>query len=135
MMKALDTNVLVRFLVKDDERQSEIVYRTFKKAETDKNTFFVPLLVVLETLWVLDSVYKIARNGILDSINEVLLMPILKFEAQETIQRFIFLARENKIDLSDILIACSARLAGCESVLTFDKKASKFEYFELIDPN
>ncbi|MGD8444673.1 MAG: type II toxin-antitoxin system VapC family toxin, partial [Desulfobacterales bacterium] len=130
-MKALDTNVLVRFLVKDDERQSEIVYRTFKKAETDKNTFFVPLLVVLETLWVLDSVYKIARNGILDSINEVLLMPILKFEAQETIQRFIFLARENKIDLSDILIACSARLAGCESVLTFDKKASKFEYFEL----
>ncbi|MGD8211280.1 MAG: type II toxin-antitoxin system VapC family toxin [Desulfobacterales bacterium] len=134
-MKALDTNVLVRFLVKDDERQSEIVYRTFKKAETDKNTFFVPLLVVLETLWVLDSVYKIARNGILDSINEVLLMPILKFEAQETIQRFIFLARENKIDLSDILIACSARLAGCESVLTFDKKASKFEYFELIDPN
>lgn len=134
-MKALDTNVLVRFLVKDDERQSEIVYRAFKQAETDKNTFFVPLLVVLETLWVLDSVYNIARNGILDSINEVLLMPILKFEAQATIQRFIFLARENKIDLSDILIACSAKLAGCISVLTFDKKASRFEHFELIDPN
>ena len=134
-MKALDTNVLVRFLVKDDERQSEIVYRAFKQAETDKNTFFVPLLVVLETLWVLDSVYNIARNGILDSINEVLLMPILKFEAQTTIQRFIFLARENKIDLSDILIACSAKLAGCKSVLTFDKKASRFEHFELIDPN
>ena len=134
-MKALDTNVLVRFLVKDDERQSEIVYRAFKQAETDKNTFFVPLLVVLETLWVLDSVYNIARNSILDSINEVLLMPILKFEAQATIQRFIFLARENRIDLSDILIACSAKLSGCKNVLTFDKKASRFEHFELIDPN
>jgi predicted nucleic-acid-binding protein len=134
-MKALDTNVLVRFLVKDDERQSEVVYRAFKQAETDKNTFFVPLLVVLETLWVLDSVYNIARNGILDSINEVLLMPILKFEAQATIQRFILLARENKIDLSDMLIACSAKLSGCKSVLTFDKKASRFEDFELIDPN
>ena len=95
-MKAIDTNVLVRFLVKDDERQSEIVYRVFRQAEMDKNTFFVPLLVVLETLWVLDSVYNIARNGILDSINEVLLMPILKFEAQATIQRFIFLARETE---------------------------------------
>ena len=134
-MKALDTNVLVRFLVIDDERQSKIVYRAFKQAETDNNTFFVPLLVVLETLWVLDSVYKIARNDIIDSINEILLMPILKFEAQATIQHFIFLARENKIDLSDVLIACSAKLSGCKSVLTFDKKATKFEPFELIDPN
>ena len=134
-MKALDTNVLVRFLVKDDERQSKIVYSAFKQAETDKNTFFVPLLVVLETLWVLDSVYNIERNDIIDSINEILLMPILKFEAQATIQSFIFFARENKIDLSDILIACSAKLSGCESVLTFDKKASKFDYFEIVGPN
>jgi predicted nucleic-acid-binding protein len=134
-MKALDTNVLVRFLVKDDERQSKIVYRAFKQAETDNNTFFVPLLVVLETLWVLESVYNIARNDILDSIDDVLLMPILKFEAQATIQHFILLARENKIDLSDILIACSAKLSGCNSVLTFDKKASKFDYFEIIGSN
>jgi predicted nucleic-acid-binding protein len=132
-MKALDTNVLVRFLVKDDEHQSKIVYKVFKQAETDKNYFFVPLLVVLETIWVLDSVYEIPRKEILDAINEILLMPILKFEAQPTIQRFIFLARENKIDLSDVLIACAAKISGCESVLTFDKKASKFELFELIE--
>jgi len=134
-MKALDTNVLVRFLVKDDEHQSKIVYKAFRQAEIDNNTFFVPLLVVLETLWVLESVYSIARNDILDSINEVLLMPILKFEDQATIQSFIFFARESKIDLSDILIACSAKLSGCKSVLTFDKKASKFEYFEIMVSN
>ena len=63
------------------------------------------------------------------------MMPILKFEAQATIQRFILLARENKIDLSDMLIARSAKLSGCKSALTFDKKASRFEDFELIDPN
>ena len=134
-MKALDTNVLVRFLVKDDERQSEIVYKVFKQAEMDNSDFFVPLLVVLETLWVLESVYNLARNDILESMNEVLLMPILKFEAQSAIQRFISVARESKIDLSDILIACSAKVSGCESVLTFDKKASKFEYFEKMVPN
>ena len=134
-MKALDTNVLIRFLVKDDERQSEIVYRAFRQAEMDNNTFFVPLLVVLETLWVLESVFNLARNDILDSMNEVLLMPILKFEAQATIQRFILVARENKIDLSDILIACSAKLSGCSSVLTFDKRASNFKYFEIIGSN
>lgn len=35
-MKALDTNVLIRFLVKDDNRQAETIYRIFKKAEPDK---------------------------------------------------------------------------------------------------
>ena len=89
--------------------------------------------MVLETIWVLDSVYEIQRREILDSINEILLMPILKFEDQPIIQRFIFLAHENKIDLSDVLIACAANLSGCEKILTFDKKASKFELFELIE--
>jgi predicted nucleic-acid-binding protein len=131
-MKALDTNVLVRFLVKDDEHQSKIVYKLFKQAEVDKFDYCVSLLVVLETIWVLDSVYEIPRTKILDSVNEILLMPILKFEAQATIQHFIFLARENKIDLSDVLIACAAKISGCERVLTFDKKASKFDLFELI---
>ena len=47
-MKALDTNVLVRFLARVDEREAETIYRIFKQAESDKEVFFVLLLVVLE---------------------------------------------------------------------------------------
>jgi len=131
-MKAIDTNVLVRFLVRDDELQAKAIYSIFKQAEADKEEFWVPLLVVLETLWVLESVYEIPRQQILDSMSELLLMPILKFENQSAIQRFIFSGREGKIDLSDLLIAHSAKSSGCKCVLTFDKSASKFELFELI---
>ena len=131
-MKALDTNVLVRFLVKDDKHQAQIVYDIFKQAEAGKNIFWISLLVVIETIWVLDSVYAIPREEILNSFSELLLMPILKFEAQPTIQRFLHLAPNYPIDLSDLLIACAAKLSGCERILTFDKRASKFELFELI---
>jgi len=131
-MKAIDTNVLVRFLVRDDELQAKAIYSIFKQAEADKEEFWVPLLVVLETLWMLESVYEIPRQQILDSMSELLLMPILKFESQSAIQRFIFSGREGKIDLSDLLIAHSAKSSGCKCVLTFDKRASKFELFELI---
>lgn len=55
-MKALATNVLVRFLVKDDEQQAQAVYRKFKQAEDKKEIFFIPVLVVLETVWALESV-------------------------------------------------------------------------------
>jgi predicted nucleic-acid-binding protein len=131
-MKALDTNALIRFLVRDDERQAEAVYRIFKQAESDNEALFVPLLVVLDTIWVLESVYKIKRKEILDCINELLLMPILAFEAQSTIISFISSAMETKIDLSDLLIAHSANLSGCECVLTFDKRAASFSLFKLL---
>ena len=131
-MKALDTNVLVRFLVKDDEQQAKTVYRLFKQAESKAEAFFIPILVVLETVWVLEAVYETTRQEILDSIDELLLMPILEFEAQSAIRSFISSARENKTDLSDLLIAYCAKYSGCDSVVTFDKRAAKFELFELL---
>jgi predicted nucleic-acid-binding protein len=132
-MKALDTNVLVRFLVRDDEQQSEAVYRKFKQTEADKEVLFIPALVVLEAVWVLESVYEATRQEILDSIDQLLLMPILEFEVQSAIRSFVSSARENKTDLSDLLIAHSARFAGCECVITFDKRASNLELFELLE--
>ena len=131
-MKALDTNVLVRFLVRDNEKQAKSVYRKFKKAETNKEILFVPVLVVLETIWVLESVYGVSRQEILDSIDELLLMPILEFEVQSVIRNFVSSARETKMDLSDLLIAHSAKSSGCECVITFDKRASNFRLFELL---
>lgn len=131
-MKALDTNVLVRFLVRDDKKQAEIVYRLFKRAENRNEPFFVPLLVVLETIWVLESVYEIPREEIRASLQKLLLMPILIFEAQSALQRTLSSAQTNKIDLADLLIAHSAKFSNCDGVLTFDKKASKFALFEQL---
>ena len=131
-MKAIDTNVLIRFLVKDDNKQAETVYHLFKKTESSKEALFVPITVLLETVWVLQSVYDIPREEILDSINELLLMPILEFEAQSAVLNFVSFAKETNVDLSDILIAHSALSAGCESVLTFDKHAADTKLFELL---
>ncbi len=130
-MQGVDTNILIRFLIGDDEQQAKTVYNIFKKAESEKNELFVPLLVVLELIWVLESVYGIPRTEILDSISELLLMPILKFEHQPVLQQFTLSAQANRYDLSDLLIAHSAKIQGCATVLTFDKKASKFKLFEL----
>lgn len=131
-MKALDTNILVRFLVRDDEQQANAVYRRFKKAEIERESLFVPLVVVLETIWVLESVYEVTRPEILDSIDELLLMPILEFESQSAIRGFVSSVRETETELTDLLIASSAGYSGCECVITFDRRASRFRLFELL---
>jgi len=131
-MKGIDTNILVRFLVGDDEKQAQKVYRLFKKAESGKKELFVPLLVVLELIWVLESAYNISRAKIVEAIGELLLIPVLKFEQQSTLQQCMQGARGNRYDLSDLLIAHCAKVQGCDAVITFDKKASRSELFELV---
>ena len=131
-MKALDANILVRFLTNDDEKQAQKVYVILKQAEQDKETLFVPQLVVLELIWVLESAYQVSRKHILDAISGLLLMPILKFEHQPAIQQWYQSAQKNKADLSDLLIAYTAKANHCSTVLTFDKKAAKVDVFELV---
>ena len=131
-MIGIDTNILVRFLVGDDTRQANKVYRLFKKAEEEKTEFFVPSLVVLELMWVLEFAYEIDRSDIIDSISQLILMPIFEFENLSAIQKFVVEAQESKFDLSDLLIAQTANANGCETVFTFDKKASKYKLFDLL---
>lgn len=96
----------------------------------------MPLLVVLEVIWVLQSVYEVSNAGILTTFSDLLSMPVLLFESEEVVRNFIDsacnTACNTTFDLSDILIAHSSHLSGCQSILTFDKKASKFKYFELL---
>jgi predicted nucleic-acid-binding protein len=132
-MKAIDTNVLVRFLVNDDVSQARLVRQYFNTVEKQRETLFVPLLVVAETIWVLESAYGIEREAIISVLNELVLLPILEFENREVIQRAMSSAKHNRFDLADLLIAEIAHLCGCQSVLTFDKKAVKNERFELIN--
>ena len=131
-MKAVDTNVLVRFLVKDDAEQAQQVYSVFKQAENQQQRLFVPILVVLEMIWVLQAVYSVQDQDILAALNDLLSMPVLLFETQPVLHAFIGAATGSNFDLADLLIAHSSKGHSCESVLTFDKKAAKFAGFELI---
>ena len=131
-MKGIDTNILVRFLVGDDDLQARQVYSLFKQAEENKSELFVPLLVILELIWVLESVYEITRAEILESISDLLLMPILKFEQVAVLQKFILNAHAARYDLADLLIGYSAKEQGCQGIITFDKKASASSLFELV---
>ena len=131
-MIALDTNVLIRFLVRDDEKQAQIVYTRFKQAESARETFFVPLLVVLETIWVLESAFGRSRQEILDAFDGLKSMPILEFEKVQVLHSLLSEGHKNNTDLADLLIALAAQSCGCNCGFTFDKKAAKFPFFRLL---
>ncbi len=131
-MKALDTNILVCFLVSDDEAQTARVQKLFEKAEKSNACFFVSTLVVIELIWVLGSVYNCSRSEILNALESLSLMPILVFERLDLNHMLIEYGRSSNCELSDLLIGLVAEESGCSETLTFDKKASRSGWFELM---
>ncbi|MCF8382867.1 MAG: PIN domain-containing protein [Chlorobium sp.] len=132
-MKALDTNILVRFLVKDDKTQAERVYRLFREAEENGEAFLVPAPVVLELLWVLESAYAVSRNDLLDALEQLLLLPVIEFDRQPAVRAFVSDARKSRCDLADLFIAHYAtQTCSSDTLLTFDKKAARSPLFTLL---
>ncbi|HGG58889.1 MAG TPA: PIN domain-containing protein [Gammaproteobacteria bacterium] len=131
-MKAVDTNILVRLLVQDDEKQAARVNQLLTDAETRKQPLFVSHVVVLELIWVLGSAYEIPREEILKALSHLLSMAALTFQAPPTIRDFINNAQAGSLDLADLLIAQIARDAGCETTLTFDNKAARANLFSKL---
>lgn len=131
-MIAVDTNVIVRFLVRDDETQAAVVRRRLKQAEAKRERLLVPLLLVLETIWVLESAYGKSRTEVLDVIEDMRQMPVFEFEKDEIVERVLNDGRKSKADLPDLLIAHPAQSCGCDGGITFDKGAAKFPFFSLL---
>ena len=131
-MKALDTNVLIRFLVNDDERQGRKVKRLLEEAESRGERLLVTTPVILETVWVLESSYNCSRGVILDAIEQLTLTPVFRFEALERVKELVALCRKSDFDLDDALVGLTAIDLGCETTLTFDRNAAKSYLFEQL---
>jgi len=129
-MTAVDTNILVRFLVRDDEAQAQLVRARFKSAETNNEILWISQLVVLELIRVLESAYRKSRREIVATLQQLRQMHIFEFESGNAIDRMILDATKFKADLSDILIAHSAHQSGCTEAITFDRKATKLPLFK-----
>lgn len=131
-MIAIDTNIIIRFLVKDDEAQAKKVYELFSKCEKEKSNIYVSVLVLLEAIWVLESAYELTREDIIGAYKNLLLVPIFKFQNHQSIQNFIVDAENSSYDLSDLLILHSSIGKDIERLVTFDKKLSKHEFAHLL---
>jgi predicted nucleic-acid-binding protein len=131
-VKALDTNVLVRFLLADDKGQALRVKRMFEAAEHSGERFKITTPVLLEMIWVLSAVYELTRDEVLHALELLAQMPILEFESYDDVQRLIRLGRSTRADLSDLLIGVVAQSGGCDVTLTFEKGLQQTELFEQL---
>jgi predicted nucleic-acid-binding protein len=87
---------------------------------------------LLETLWALRAKYGFTREDICEALLILENLSGMRFENPALIRRFTQEAKTTSIELADLLIALHACEMGAESVLTFDRKASRSLFFEAV---
>ncbi len=119
-MIGLDTNVLVRFLVRDDEEQHQRVVDLLRRGADEGETFFVGDIVLAEVVWVLASRYRCTRDEISAVVRQLAEVQELVFDSTDRIVRALRAFEKGKGGFADYLIAEGARDAGCTLVVTLD---------------
>jgi len=131
-VKGLDTNIVVRLLVRDDERQAQRARRLLVHAEENKEALLVTNVVVLELLWVLRSTYSFSRTEVLDALELLADLPVIKLQSHDAVRQLVLSGRAGREDLADLLIGLAGRRGGCESTFTFDRKLVRSELFSPV---
>jgi len=128
----LDTNVLVRYVVQDEPRQSAAATRLMEKTLSAENPGFIAVITLCEIVWVLTECYHADRQRIRAVIEGLLGTKQIVVEAPELVWKALRAWQDSSADLSDALIGEIAAAAGAGKVVTFDKAAARLERFELL---
>ena len=129
-MTGIDSNVLVRYLVKDDPVQSRKAVELFQTL-TPTNKGFISLVAIVESIWVLGSVYKQEKELIRKAVLKLLGSARLQVQSDSVIEAALS-RLEPDGDLADIIIAEIGKSYACETTATFDKKAAKLAGMSLL---
>ena len=121
-MPALDTNVLVRYVVQDDSGQLATAKRLIGRCVAEGQSLFIPVTVTLEREWVLRASFGYEKDDVLQTLSTC---SRLTFESERALEVALQLYREGSVDFADCLHIALAAEAGEQPLWTFDKGAAK----------
>ncbi len=118
-MVGLDTNVLVRYLTRDNESQWQQASEVIESGQL----CFIANIVLCELVWVLrGNPYKFGREEILSALEMMLQSPAFQFENRSAVYQALQRAKQGRADFSDYLIGAIAIHAGCQETVSLNRK-------------
>ncbi|MGH9340443.1 MAG: PIN domain-containing protein [Acidobacteriota bacterium] len=131
-MIALDTNILIRYFVKDDPAQSKRAVQLIRRAVREGERLFLNHLVLCEMVWVLESGYDYGKEEIAGLIEKVLLTEHFETENRDSIWKALESYRKGKADFADYVIGQRNLNQGCNRTVTFDRALKDEVFFEIL---
>jgi predicted nucleic-acid-binding protein len=130
-MIGLDTNVLARYIMQDDAKQSPKATRLIEGL-TPEAPGFVPVVAVVELVWVLSSAYGLDRPQVSAALELLLRSKEIVLDRADLVLQAQRKFGTSNADFADGLIERIASDAGCSATMTFDVGAAKAAGMSLI---
>jgi predicted nucleic-acid-binding protein len=121
-MTGIDTNVLVRYLAEDDAEQARRVNSFLKRSRMRRETIFISVIALCETVWVLESALELPKREVLDAIEGLLGVDVFQVEAEDAVRTAVERCRAGRGGLADHLIGALNLSHGCRHTVTFDRE-------------
>ena len=131
-MIGLDTNILVRYIVQDDESQAAVATRLIERECKPDSPGWVDAVVLCELVWVLESAYDYNRATVAEVLRTLLTSAELRVEMPELARAALRAYQNGSADYADCLIGLRNQQAGCAVTCTFDKRAGRMESHRLV---
>ena len=132
-MIGIDTNVLLRLLVRDLDAQVRAAEKFIASRCSSEEPGYVSRLVIVEIVWALKGYYGYDRSQIASSIRALLNVSELEVESADEIHAALADYESSAAGFVDCLLARTNAAIGCEHTVTFDRKAAKLKGFELLN--
>ena len=130
-MIGLDTNVLVRYIMQDDAKQSLKAAKLLESL-TVEEPGFVSLVSVVELGWVLSSSYDLDREQVAQALELMMRTKTVVVDRADEVMKALRVFKASSADFADCLIERTAASAGCAKTMTFDGGAAKAVGMTLI---
>ena len=131
-MIGLDTNVLVRYIVRDDPKQTRAATRLMESSCTPEDPGIIGLVVLCELVWVLDRGYGYARAAISSVIRNLLAAEDLAVERSELAWQALGLYEGGKADFADYVIGLCHRELKAEVTYSLDRRTAGCGLFRVF---
>lgn len=126
MRKAfIDTSVLLRMLVRDDDLKARACQRLLKESKQRGLLLYLLPVVILEIVWVLEKVYKFDRKQVRELVDAILNTPELKVELDEVFRRALVMYEEKNVKFADAVMGYWGLERNVSTVFTYDEKDFK----------
>jgi predicted nucleic-acid-binding protein len=130
-MTGLDANVLVRYVMQDDPRQTPRANRLIESLSADEPGF-VPRVALVELVWVLSGSYGLARAQVATVLDTLLRSRELVLDRADLVTQALGRYANGGADFADALIERIAAGAGCATTFTFDAGAARSAGMALV---
>ena len=131
-MIGLDTNLLIRYLTKDDLAQYHKVRQLIDRAVEDAEQLLISSVVLCEVSWVLDAVYNYSRTEIADAIERMLETAQFEIERAPETRQALDDFRSTSAGFANALIGRINLTLGATRTATFDRRLKGLNAFVVL---